>query len=142
MSHSSGLCWAPSNLYNQLQVSKAALPQQGRLLGDRSDLGPMSLLNKSRLVHVVEAVFRERERERDNISPAETLAQNQHIITLLCSIGLSKSHKPNPDSRGGNGLHLLMGRDTKSPRKEGNGSQFCKQSSKSLPHKVVVRIHE
>lgn len=27
LSHSSGLCWAPSNLYNQLQVSKAALPR-------------------------------------------------------------------------------------------------------------------
>ena len=53
---------------------------------------------------MVGAVFRVKKRQ--NISPVEIQAQNQHIITLLYAAGRSKSIPPNPDSRSGDSLGL------------------------------------
>lgn len=66
---------------------------------------------------MVGAVFRVKKRQ--NISPVEIQAQNQHIITLLYAAGRSKSIPPNPDSRSGEWTPSLDGKKHKVSKEGG-----------------------
>lgn len=111
--------------------------------GDGGDLGQMSLLLRqaSLGLFIWRMLYSEKEREHRSF---ETQAQNWHIATTATFSWPERRSltKPKLPKGWGSGLQPLMGRNTKSPRKEKHGSQICTQPlPHCLPQSAVIRAN-